>query len=101
MRAVVVALDNAGNARNAVLTVKGIAPKMKIFARARNLLESRALVKEGVAEAWPETVESSLMLAHGVLEKLGVDDEIISHTLQEMRDENYSELDNAITDKNK
>ena len=41
------------------------------------------------------------MLAHGVLEKLGVDDEIISHTLQEMRDENYSELDNAITDKNK
>ena len=101
VRAVVVALDNAANARNAVLTVKGIAPKMKIFARARNLLESRALVKEGVAEAWPETVESSLMLAHGVLEKLGVDDEIISHTLQEMRDENYSELDNAITDKNK
>ena len=72
-----------------------------LFARARNLCESRALTNEGVEEAWPETVESSLMLAHGVLEKLGVDDEIISHTLQEMRDENYSELDNAITDKNK
>ena len=100
VRAVVIALDNTSTARNAVSTIKGIAPKVKIFARARNLPESRALVHEGVTEAWPETVESSLMLAHGVLERLGVSDEIISHTLQEMRDQNYSELDNAITDKN-
>ena len=100
VRAVVVALDNAGNARNAVLTIKSIAPKVKIFARARNLIESRALVKEGVQEAWPETVESSLMLAHGVLEKMGVSDDAISRMLQEMRDANYSQLDNAITDKN-
>ncbi len=100
VRAVVVALDNAATARNAVLTIRGIAPKVKIFARARNLCESRALTNEGVEEAWPETVESSLMLAHGVLEKLGVSDEIISRTLQEMRSENYSKLDNAIADKN-
>jgi voltage-gated potassium channel Kch len=100
VRAVVVALDNAATARNAVLTIRGIAPKVKIFARARNLCESRALTNEGVEEAWPETVESSLMLAHGVLEKLGVSDEIISRTLQEMRSENYSKLDSAIADKN-
>ena len=100
VRAAVVALDNAGTARNAVLTIKAISPKVKIFARARNLPESRALIKDGAEEAWPETVESSLMLAHGVLEKLGVSDDVISHILQEMRDANYSELDNAITDRN-
>ena len=100
VRATVVALDNAGTARNAVLTIKAISPKVKIFARARNLPESRALIKDGAEEAWPETVESSLMLAHGVLEKLGVSDDVISHILQEMRDANYSELDNAITDRN-
>ena len=99
VKAVVVALDNTSTARNAVLTIKSIAPKMKIFARARNLVESRALIKEGAQEAWPETIESSLMLASGVLEQLGVSDTAISNTIAEMRAENYSELDNAISDK--
>ncbi|MBQ7185365.1 MAG: cation:proton antiporter [Alphaproteobacteria bacterium] len=99
VKAVVVALDNTSTARNAVLTIKSIAPKMKIFARARNLVESRALIKEGAQEAWPETIESSLMLASGVLEQLGVSDTTISNTIAEMRAENYSELDNAISDK--
>lgn len=99
VKAVVVALDNTSTARNAVLTIKSIAPKMKIFARARNLVESRALIKEGAQEAWPETIESSLMLASGVLEQLGVSNTTISNTIAEMRAENYSELDNAISDK--
>ena len=97
-RAAVVALDNANNARNAVLTIKSIAPSMKIFARARNLAESRLLMRDGALEAWPETIESSFMLARGVLGQLGISDAIISNTLSELRAENYSELDNAITD---
>lgn len=98
VRAVVIALDNSGTARNAVLTVKSIAPKVKIFARARNLTESRVLIKEGVQEVWPETIESSLMLARGVLGQLGIADDVVSKLLNEMRLENYSELDNALTD---
>ena len=98
VRAVVIALDNSGTARNAVLTVKSIAPKVKIFARARNLTESRILIKEGVQEVWPETIESSLMLARGVLGQLGIADDVVSKLLNEMRLENYSELDNALTD---
>ena len=98
VRAVVIALDNSGTARNAVLTVKSIAPKVKIFARARNLTESRILIKEGVQEVWPETIESSLMLARGVLGQLGIADDVVSKLLNEMRLENYSELDNAVTD---
>ena len=97
-RAVVVALDNANTARNAVLSARSIAPHIKVFARARNLAESRALLKQGVQEAWPETIESSLMLARGVLGQLGISDGAISKLLDEMRSENYAELDNAITD---
>ena len=100
VRAVVVALDNANTARNAVLSIRSVAPRVKIFARARNLVETRALLKEGVKEAWPETIESSLMLARGVLGQLGISDSTISNMLDEMRSENYAELDNAITDQN-
>ena len=100
VRAVVVALDNANTARNAVLSVRSVAPRVKVFARARNLTETRQLLKEGVQEAWPETIESSLMLARGVLGQLGVSDSVVSSLLEEMRSENYSELDNAITDTN-
>lgn len=100
VRAVVIALDNANTARNAVLSIRSVAPRIKIFARARNLVETRALLKEGVQEAWPETIESSLMLARGVLGQLGIPDATVSNLLDEMRSENYAELDNAITDAN-
>ncbi len=99
VRAVVVALDNANTARNAVLSARSVAPRVKVFARARNLTETRALLKEGVQEAWPETIESSLMLARGVLGQLGLSNSVISGMLDEMRNENYAELDNAITDR--
>lgn len=99
VRAVVVALDNAATARNTVLTIKSVAPRVKIFARARNLSESRILLKEGVQEVWPETIESSLMLARGVLDQLGISESVIASLIDEMRSENYSELDNAITDR--
>ncbi len=99
VRAVVVALDNAATARNAVLSVKSVAPRVKIFARARNLPESRTLMKEGAQEVWPETIESSLMLARGVLGQLGVSETAISDLVSEMRMDNYSELDNAIADR--
>lgn len=91
-RAVVVALDNATTARDTVLTVKSIAPRVKIFARARNLADSKMLLAEGVAEALPETMESSLYLGHGLLEHLGVSDKRIEELLANMRANNYEPL---------
>ena len=99
VRAVVIALDNAATARNAVLSVRSISPRVKIFARARNLPESRTLLREGAQEVWPETIESSLMLARGVLGQLGVSESAIADLVSEMRTDNYSELDNAIADR--
>lgn len=97
-RAVVVALDNAANASDTVLTIHGISPKVKIFARARNLADSKALLKLGVAEAQPETIESSFFLGCGVLTHLGISENKIDNLLDEMRADNYALIDTPVSD---
>lgn len=98
-RAVVIALDNAATARNAVRTVRAIARRVKIFARARNLSDSKILLNDGVTAAMPETMESSFFLGHGVLDSLGVSDKKISELLTTMRRNQYSGVDATISDK--
>lgn len=98
-RAVVVALDNASTARDAVITVREIAPRVRVFARARNLTESKLLLKEGAQIALPETIESSLFLGYGVLEHLGASQGAITRILNELRDDNYARVDNPVSDK--
>ena len=91
-RAVVIALDNAGTARKTVAAVKSIAPRMKIFARARNLADSRILLKDGVFSATPETIESSFFLGRSVLNHLGTSDIKIKQLLSQMRTDNYADV---------
>ena len=95
-RAVVVALDNETTARNTVATVRTIAPRVRIFARARNLAESRQLMSRGVAGVFPETIESSLLLARGVLVQLGVSESRVDAMVDEMRANNYAAVDPAV-----
>ncbi|MCQ2599112.1 MAG: cation:proton antiporter [Alphaproteobacteria bacterium] len=92
-RAVVVALDNAAESQNVVQIVRSIVPRVKIFARARNLAESRVLVKDGASQALPETIETSFMLGYNVLGILGVDEKQIDETLDLLRANNYTMLD--------
>lgn len=92
-RAVVVALDNTAVAKNTVRAIRTVAPRAKIFARARNMAESKILISEGVMEAFPETVESSFLLGTGVLENVGVPHNKIEKILSELRDNNYAQLD--------
>lgn len=99
VKAVVVALDNANTARKCILTIKSIAPRIKIFARARNLADSQMLMREGVATALPETIESSFMLGYNVLSHVGVSDDKINDLVCDMRSDNYSELSTVISDK--
>ncbi len=91
-RAVVVALDNTTNARNTIKCVLGITPRIKIFARARNMAESRELLALGVRAAQPETIESSLRLGYDVLDSMGVSERVIDKLLDEMRADNYAAL---------
>lgn len=97
-RAVVVALDNASTARDTVITVREIAPRIRVFARARNLTESKLLVKEGAQIALPETIESSLFLGYGVLEHLGVSQNALTRILNELRQDNYARVEDPISD---
>lgn len=97
-KAVVVALDNATNARDTVLTVRTIAPKVKIFARARNLADSKILLKDGVVEALPETIESSFFLGYSILTHLGISEHKIDSLLEEMRSNNYEMIGTPISD---
>ena len=94
-RAVVVALDNATRARKTILSVREIAPRVRIFARARNLADSKALLKNGAYAALPETIESSFFMAYGVLAELGISEDKIDNMLTEMRADNYARLSSA------
>lgn len=97
-RAVVIALDNATRARKTILSVREISPRVRIFARARNLADSKALIKEGAFAALPETIESSFFMAYGVLEHLGVDENKIDTMLAQMRADNYAGVGNSPSD---
>ena len=99
VKSVVVALDNANTARKCILTIKSIAPRVKIFARARNLADSQMLMREGVMAALPETIESSFMLGYNVLSHAGVSGAKIDNLVCGMRDNNYSGLSTVISDK--
>ena len=99
VRAVVVALDNAGTARRTVAAIKSITPRMKIFARARNLSDSQVLLKDGVHTAMPETIESSFFLGRRVLNHLGASDYEIKELLSQMRENNYATIADQISEK--
>lgn len=96
-RAVVLALDNTETAHKTILSVRAIAPRVKIFARARNLSDSKSLLRSGVFQAFPETIESSFFLGYGVLSFLGVSDNKIEDLLHELRANNYEKLDADLT----
>ena len=99
-RAVVVALDNVATARNTILTARQIAPRVKIFARARNLADTHELLKYNVTQALPETIESSFFLGYGVLSHLGVSDAKLDKLLSELRADNYAGVEQTIADRN-
>ena len=99
VRSVVIALDNASTARHAIATIKSVAPRVKIFARARNLADAQIFLSDGVDVSLPETIESSFLLGASVLECMGVRESSVNRLLSDMRSDNYSGLATVISDK--
>ena len=89
VKAVIIALDNAAVAKKSVRAALRAAKGVKIFARARNLDESKILLTEGARVALPETIESSFLLGHGVLAELGISEREIGKVMSNMRKDNY------------
>ena len=90
--AVIVALDNAETAKDAILTVKSIAPRVKVYARARNLADCKILYKNGAYSALPETIETALLLGCRALHQMGVSNTKLHDSLNELREDDYSGL---------
>lgn len=99
VRGVVIALDNASTARHAIATIQSITPRVKIFARARNLADAQMFLSDGVDVSLPETIESSFLLGASVLGCIGVRERCVNDLLSQMRSNNYAALANVISDK--
>ena len=91
-KAVVISLNEEIVARDIVQTLQGIAPRMKIFARAHSLKSSHELLKMGVTSATPEIIESSFILGASVMEKLGLSKPKINSLVEYLRENCYENV---------
>jgi CPA2 family monovalent cation:H+ antiporter-2 len=70
--AAIITLDDPQAAARTVAAFRDHWPSLRLFARARDRAHAAALLALGVEAVVPETFESSLVLARGALESLGV-----------------------------
>jgi CPA2 family monovalent cation:H+ antiporter-2 len=86
---VVVSLDHGPTALRTVSLMNALFPQVPVIARARDLQASRELLEAGASQAYPETLEASLLLGECTLKMLQVPEENIAQLLQEIRDWGY------------
>lgn len=70
--AAIITLDDPAAAARTVAAFRDHWPSLRLFARARDRAHAATLLAQGVEAVVPETFESSLVLARGALESLGV-----------------------------
>ncbi len=92
VKVAVIALDNAAVVKRTVRAVRSLSTRITVFARARNLMEADQLTAQGVAQALPETIESSFLLGQEILLKLGIPELQVAETIQKLRSGGYSAL---------
>ena len=85
-QAVVLTMDHATSALNAVSAIRREYPDIKIYARARDEKHALILREAGATIVIPETLESSLQLAFFVLSGLGMPEEACALVIQQERE---------------
>ena len=95
-RAVVISLDDEVVAHEIVNTLKEIAPRIKIFARAHNLKSSKELLNLGVKFATPEIIESSFILGSEVMHGIGLSESRINRLTRYLRRDGYANVGKPI-----
>ncbi len=85
----VITLDQPLAVERAITAIHTECPRLPIFARARDDVDSKHLHEMGVETTIPETLESSLQLAATVLFRLGVEKTNVMEVVNEFRDEDY------------
>lgn len=90
--AAIITLDDPKAAARTVAAFRDHWPGLRLFARARDRGHAAALLEQGVEAVVPETFESSLVLARGALESLGVPSAAVDELLTL-----YRETDHGMT----
>lgn len=87
---VVLTIDDSPMAIKTATLIRAHAPSMTIIARARDLASCDALRRAGVRDAFPETLEASLLLAKESLQALGISADDAGMLLDDVRRGNYA-----------
>jgi len=98
-RAVAIALNEENVACDIVETLRSLAPRIKIFARAHSLKTSKDLVAIGVKSATPEIIESSFTLGDNLMTALGISKNKINSLTQYLRENDYANVKKPIDGK--
>ncbi|MGB0135290.1 cation:proton antiporter [Dokdonella sp.] len=86
---VVIAIDRADAALDAMSYLKRTAPQVPVIVRAQDLETSTRLLAAGATHAYPDTIESSLRLGAIALKILNVTTDEIDAMVQDVRDRGY------------
>jgi CPA2 family monovalent cation:H+ antiporter-2 len=89
---VVITVDNSTRALDAIAYLKKACPQVPIIARARDLDMRKSLLNAGASHAYPEALESSLLLGETALRLLSVPSDEIDQLIQEVRDSGYKPI---------
>lgn len=95
--AAVITLDHPLEAARAVTALRAHYPKLRIFARARDLHHAARLERAGATAVVPETIEASLKLGSLVLQHLNPKDDAAIRAIEALRADNYALLGEVIT----
>lgn len=88
----IIALDRQAIVKKTVVTLKEYFPKVRIYARAKDHIESRYLLDHGANVAIPETIESSLFLGKKLLYDFGIKKDIVKDLLAFFRENSYEAM---------
>ncbi len=86
-KAFVITADLPAETERTVIAIRQMRPDVAIYARARDILHALELVDAGATHAVPEAFEGSIELAQRVLERLGLPDDAVDSTIDEVRRE--------------
>ena len=95
-RAAVIAVNDAACTEDIVHTLRSMAPRIKIFARAHNLETSKDLMAMGVKSATPEIIESSFIVGENLMASLGLSKAKINTLVENLRENNYANVKKPI-----
>lgn len=95
-RVIVLTLDRADAAEQAVAALRRAFPDSRIVARSRDRTHARALEAAGASKVVLESAEASLQLGAVALRGFGAGDDAIAPLLDDLRAGDYARLDDIV-----